>query len=110
MDGVKPISVGLHSFGGRPALVGCAVRIQSQPQSAVPVYNGGRLGRRRSLFAFGHVECQSLVLSCDIRIHHTVAGGILGGKIILPGIKSQPPVCVDPVWLVTGCDICKRIE
>ena len=110
MDGVKPISVGPDSFGGCRALVGCAVRIQSQPQPAVPFHNRSRLGRRGSRFAVESVECQSLVASGDPYVHPFVAGRILDRTVIFSTAKAQSPVHIGNVCPAVGCNICKRVE
>jgi len=110
MDGVKPISVGPDPFGGCPALVGCTVRIQSQPQPAVSVHNGSQLGRRRSRFALEHVECQSLVTSGDPYIHPFMAGRILDRTVIFPTAKTQRSLYIGNVCAAVDCNMCKRVE
>ena len=110
MDGVKPISVGPGAFGSHPALVECAVRVQSEPQPAIPFHNGSRLGRRGSRFTLEPVECQSLVASGDPYIHHFMAGRILDRTVIFPIAKTQSPVYIGNVCPTFGAHICKRVE
>ena len=110
MDGVKLISVGSDPFGGHPALVGRTVRIQSQPQPAVPVHNGSQLGCRGSRFAVEHVERQNLVTSGDPYIHPFMADRILDRKVIFPIAKTQSPVHIGNDCPAVGCNIRQRVE
>jgi len=110
MDGVMLISVGPDSVDSYSALVGCIVRVQGQPQPAVSIPNGSRLGCCGRRFAVEHVGRQTLVTSGNCCIHPFMAGGILDRTVILPTAKAQSLVHIGNVCPVVGCNIYKRVE
>ena len=93
MDGVKPVSVGRGAILRNPARMGRIDRIRIQPQPAIFVDNGSRLGRGGKRPAMEHVDSQAMDAPGDPYIHIRLADRILDRESLLSTTSRKFAIC-----------------
>ena len=93
MDGVKPVSVGHGAIVRHPARMGCIDRIRIQPQPAIFVHNGSRLGRGGMRPAVVYVDQKEVGAPGDPYIHFNLADRILDRESLPSAAPRKCTVC-----------------